>query len=110
MTFRDLAGRSKSTTPHPPKVCASIVRRYPPEPIDIADEIDQEFSLVNMKVYGQWQDQIEDQIKKLEYANVARTSGQKMQSLWLDSILFAVCAEKVYGNPSRINAPHIDTI
>merc|ERR1719399_1488743 len=45
-------------------------QEYPPEPVDIADEIDPEFSFSNTKVYGQWQDQIEDQIKKLEWANI----------------------------------------
>merc|ERR1719353_326239 len=43
---------------------------FPPEPTDIADEIDQEFSFSNPKVYGQWQDSIEDQIKKLEFAGI----------------------------------------
>mmetsp|Transcript_124043 Transcript_124043/g.345226 ORF Transcript_124043/g.345226 Transcript_124043/m.345226 type:complete len:658 (+) Transcript_124043:2976-4949(+) len=39
----------------------------PEPPVDIADEIDMEFSFHSPKALGQWQEDIEDQLKTLKY-------------------------------------------
>jgi len=56
-------------------VSEDMAMAEPEEPIDIADEIDMEFSFHSPKALGQWQEDIEELLNSLKYKGNAKVKG-----------------------------------